>query len=221
MSQKLVCNAFEKPFPHLIVDNFYDDKELELIWEELKFYTKPGKLLEAKDFGGVVDKTNSHAIALDSVYMNDENRGVNYRNLSNILTVNRKLFTSGVLDVFAKIHECCWIAPMSDFDITKVRYYHDKEYYEAHADISFQFLAFSYFYKEPKKFTGGELFFPRHNYELTCENNSIIILPGWVTHGVKEVKIEDSAYYDGWGRYAITNFFSNENLKTINESDTI
>ena len=221
MPQKLVCNAFEKPFPHLIVDNFYDDKELELIWEELKFYTKPGKLLEAKDFGGIVNKTNSHAIALDSVYMDDKVSGVNYRNLSNILTVNRKLFTSGVLDAFAKIHECCWIAPMSNFDITKVRYYHNKEYYEAHADISFQFLAFSYFYKEPKKFTGGELFFPRHNYELTCENNSIIIFPGWVTHGVKEVKIEDSAYYDGWGRYAITNFFTNENLKTINESDTI
>ena len=221
MPQKLVCNAFEKPFPHLIVDNFYDDKELELIWEELKFYTKPGKLLEAKDFGGVVDKTNSHAIALDSVYMNDENRGVNYRNLSNILTVNRKLFTSGVLDAFAKIHECCWIAPMSNFDITKVRYYHNKEYYGAHADISFQFLAFSYFYKEPKKFTGGELFFPRHNYELTCENNSLIILPGWVKHGVKEVKIEDSNYYDGWGRYSITSFFTNANQKTINESDTI
>ena len=221
MPQKLVCNAFEKPFPHLIVDNFYDDKELELIWEELKFYTKPNKLLEAKDFGGVVNKTNSHAIALDSVYMDDKVSGVNYRNLSNILTVNRKLFTSGVLDAFAKIHECCWIAPMSNFDITKVRYYHNKEYYEAHADISFQFLAFSYFYKEPKKFTGGELFFPRHNYELTSENNSIIIFPGWVTHGVKEVKIEDSAYYDGWGRYAITNFFTNENLKTINESDTI
>ena len=221
MPQKLVCNAFEKPFPHLIVDNFYDDKELELIWEELKFYTKPGKLLEAKDFGGIVNKTNSHAIALDSVYMDDKVSGVNYRNLSNILTVNRKLFTSGVLDAFAKIHECCWIAPMSNFDITKVRYYHNKEYYEAHADISFQFLAFSYFYKEPKKFTGGELFFPRHNYELTCENNSIIILPGWVTHGVKEVKIEDSAYYDGWGRYAITSFFTNMDQRILNESDTI
>ena len=214
MPQELVCNAFEKPFPHLIVDNFYDDEELELIWEELKFYTKPGKLLEAKDFGGVVEKTNHRALQLDVIYDG-------YRDLSNILTVNRKLFTSKILDVFAEIHESCWIAPMCDYDITKVRYYHDKEYYEAHTDKSFQFLAFSYFYKEPKKFIGGELFFPKHNYELTCENNSIIILPGWVTHGVKEVKIEDSAYYDGWGRYAITNFFSNENLKTINESDTI
>ena len=214
MPQELVCNAFEKPFPHLIVDNFYDDEELELIWEELKFYTKPGKLLEAKDFGGVVEKTNHRALQLDVIYDG-------YRDLSNILTVNRKLFTSKILDVFAEIHESCWIAPMCDYDITKVRYYHDKEYYEAHTDKSFQFLAFSYFYKEPKKFTGGELFFHKHNYELTCENNSIIIFPGWVKHGVKEVKIEDSNYYDGWGRYAITSFFTNANHKMINESDTI
>ena len=214
MPQELVCNAFEKPFPHLIVDNFYDDEELELIWEELKFYTKPGKLLEAKDFGGVVEKTNHRALQLDVIYDG-------YRDLSNILTVNRKLFTSKILDVFAEIHESCWIAPMCDYDITKVRYYHDKEYYEAHTDKSFQFLAFSYFYKEPKKFTGGELFFPKHNYELTCENYSTIILPGLVKHGVKEIKIEDSNYYDGWGRYAITSFFTNANQKMINESDTI
>ena len=214
MPQELVCNAFEKPFPHLIVNNFYNDEELELIWEELKFYTKPGKLLEAKDFGGVVEKTNHRALQLDVIYDG-------YRDLSNILTVNRKLFTSKILDVFAEIHESCWIAPMCDYDITKVRYYHDKEYYEAHTDKSFQFLAFSYFYKEPKKFTGGELFFPKHNYELTCENNSTIILPGWVKHGVKEIKIENSNYYDGWGRYAITSFFTNANQKMINESDTI
>ena len=223
MPQELVCNSFEKPFPHLIVDNFYDDEELELIWEELKFYTKPGKLLKAKDFGGVVEKTNHRALQLDVLYKDESHLdgGVNFRSISNILTLNRKLFTSGILDVFAEIHESCWIAPMSDYDITKVRYYHDGEHYEPHTDKSFQFLAFSYFYKEPKKFTGGELFFPRHNYELTCENNSIIILPGWVKHGVKEVKIEDSNYYDGWGRYAITSFFTNANQKMINESDTI
>ena len=208
-------SGFREPFPHLIFNNFYNEEELDLIWEELNFYTKPNKLFEAKDFGGAFERTNSHAIALDELYSKK------YRSISNILTVNRKLFTSGILDVFAEIHESCWIAPMCDYDITKVRYYHDKEYYEAHTDKSFQFLAFSYFYKEPKKFTGGELFFPRHNYELTCENNSIIILPGWVKHGVKEVKIEDSNYYDGWGRYAITSFFTNANQKMINESDTI
>ena len=48
--------AFKNSFPHLILKNFYDKKDLDLIWEELNFYTKPGKLFEAKDFGGVVGK---------------------------------------------------------------------------------------------------------------------------------------------------------------------
>jgi len=209
MMKRLEGFIFEKPFPHLIVKNFYDREELELIWEELKFYTKPGKLLEAKDFGGVVDRTNSKALWLDKVYSNSPD-SPNYRHLSNILTVTRKIFTSDVLKVFSEIHDCCCIAKESNFDITKVRYYHNNEYYGAHTDRTVQFLAFSYFYKEPKKFSGGELIFPKYDYELTCENNSIIIFPGWVEHGVSKVKIEDSDYYDGYGRYAITSFFGSK-----------
>ena len=200
--------AYTKPFPHLIIKNFYNENELKLIWEELNFYTKPGKFLDAKYFGGVVGKTNSHALALDSVYREE------YRNLSNILTVNRKLFDTELLKTFSDIDDCCSIALTSNWDITKVRYYHDNEYYEPHIDNDFQFLAFSYFYKEPKKFDGGEIYFPKYNYEYECDNNSMIILPGWVKHGVKKVSINDSAYYDGYGRYCISNFFNNK-IKTF------
>ena len=35
----------------------------------------------------------------------------------------------------------------------------------------------------------------------------MIILPGWVKHGVKKVSIKNSDYYDGWGRYCISSFF--------------
>ena len=54
--ENLKATVYDNPFPHIIYDNFYNQEELDLIWEELKFYTKPGKLLEPKDFGGVVDK---------------------------------------------------------------------------------------------------------------------------------------------------------------------
>ena len=111
--------AFDKPFPHLIIENFYNKEELELVWEEFKFLTKPNKLLEAKDYGGVVTHTNSHALILDEVY----SKG--YRKLSNILTVNRKLFTSDILDLFAEIEDCCSIAKDCNYDVTKVMYYHD------------------------------------------------------------------------------------------------
>ena len=205
--ETLSATANEYPFPHLIVDNFYNKEELELIWEELNYYTKPGKLFEAENYGGVVGYTTAKAILLDSVYRDfSETKGNNYRPISNILTVNRKLFTSGVLDAFSEIHDCCILANQSNSDTTKVRYYHNGDSYDPHTDRPFQFLAFSYFYKEPKKFSGG-LYFPRYDYEIPCDNNSMIIFPGWVEHGVKEVKIDDSDYFDGYGRYAITSFF--------------
>ena len=195
--------SYKNPFPHLIIEDFYTEEELELVWEELKFFTKPGKLLQAKDYGGVVGYTSACAVILDQIFNT-------YRQMSNILTVNRKLFDPDILEIFGKIHDCCSIAKDCNSDITKLRYYHNEEYYEPHTDRAFQFLGFSYFYKEPKKFTGGELFFPKYDYHYSCNNNSMIILPGWVEHGVREVKIEDSDYYDGWGRYAITSFFGNK-----------
>ena len=203
--------SYKDPFPHVIANDFYNEDELELIWEELKFFTKPGKLLQAKYYGGITDKTNSHALILDSVFNN--------RNVSNILTVNRKLFRSQVLLEFSKLHGCCSIAPYCNHDITKVRYYHHDEYYDAHTDKPFQFLGFSYFYKEPKKFSGGELYFPDYDYEVPCTNNSMIVFPGWVKHGVNKVSIEDSDYFDGWGRYAITSFFGCRDKKTNNKND--
>ena len=198
--ETLEAKAFTDPFPHLIIEDLYNPEELDLIWEELTFYTKPNKLLTAKNFGGIAEKTNSHALFLDRLYTGK------YRTVSNILTVTRKVFDKVILESFAQIHDCCGLAPITNNDCTKVRYYHNGEHYEPHIDSSMTFLIFSYFNKEPKKFGGGELFFPKYDYEFPCNNNSIIILPAWVEHGVREVKIEDSDYYEGYGRYAITHF---------------
>ena len=202
--QTLDTFLLKDPFPHMIVENFYNDDELKLIWEELDFYTKDGKLFDAEEFGGIVNKTNSKAIWLDKVFSKK------YRNLSNILKVNRKLFDSAILDAFSSIHDCCSIAKFCNHDTTKVRYYHDGNYYEPHTDKTVQFLGFSYFYREPKKFEGGELMFPKYDYTFDCPNNSLIMMPGWVEHGVSQVKIQDSDYFDGYGRYAITSFFGNK-----------
>ena len=200
MREDIYIDVPKGPFPHIIINNFYNEEELKLIWQELDFFTAPDKLLEPKDYGGVIDATNAKAIILDEVYGNF------YRRISNILTTNRKLFTSGVLDVLEDVHPSCRCATLVEEDLTKLRYYHNGDYYEPHTDHTVAFLAFSYFYKEPKKFQGGELEFPEYDYELECVNNSTIIFPGWVEHGVKEVSIEESDYYEGMGRYCVSNF---------------
>ena len=202
--ENLRADSYLEPFPHIIFHNFYNKEELELIWEELDFYTKPGKLVETKDYGGVVGYTNAKALWLDKLY------GTKYRNVSNILYVNRKVFEKEILEAFANIHDCCSIAATCNHDSTKVRYYHDGDKYDPHVDCTIQFLGFSYFYREPKRFEGGELFFPDYDYTYSCDNNSLIMMPGWVRHGVTEIKIKDSDYFQGFGRYAITSFFSNK-----------
>ena len=207
--ETLQAKAYKDPFPHLIVEDFYNEKELELIWEELNFYTKPGKLLGAKDYSGVVDKTNARALSLDSLYVDYSSNGsVNYRSISNILNITRKVFDCEILKTYSEINDCCILGNKCDRDFTKVRYYHHGEYYEPHIDGGFHTLAFSYFHKTPKSFTGGELYFPKYYYEFPCSDNTVIIFPSWVEHGVREVKIKDSEYYDGFGRYAITHFLS-------------
>jgi len=206
--QNISADAYIEPFPHLVFRNFYTDEELDLIWEELNFYTKPNKLFDVEEYLGVVGFTKAKAIALDNVFTGKT------RVLSNILTVSRKVFDNQILQPFSEIHDCCSLAKLANYDITKVRYYHNGDYYKPHTDTFFEFLAFSYFYKEPKKFLGGDLIFPKYDYEFSCDHNSLIMFPSWVEHGVSEVSIKDSDYYDGYGRYAITHFFGCKEKKS-------
>ena len=46
--ETLQITLYANPFPLMVVENFYNEEELGLIWEELNFYTKPGKLLDAE-----------------------------------------------------------------------------------------------------------------------------------------------------------------------------
>ena len=66
--ETLQITLYANPFPLMVVDNFYNEEELNLIWEELNFYTRPEKLLNAEGYGGIVDYTNAKALILDEIY---------------------------------------------------------------------------------------------------------------------------------------------------------
>ena len=85
MKEQLEADIYCEPFPLMVVNNFYNEFELELIWKELDFYTAPNKLLPAKNYGGVVGYTNAKALLLDDIYRDrtKEKEKANFRNVSN------------------------------------------------------------------------------------------------------------------------------------------
>ena len=201
----LTIHKHIEPFPHLIVRNMYTDEELDLIWQELDFLTYSFKLSDPSEYLGAKDAlgnylSNAKALRLETVYQK--------REYSNILNVNRKLFKDGFTQLFSELSPDLKFVPLVNVDTTKIRYYQNGEFYDPHTDYAYPCLSLSYFYREPKQFSGGELFFPSHNYEFDCLHNSMIMIPGYVEHGVKMVKT-DEVPYSGNSRYCMTQFLFN------------
>lgn len=186
----------------LIVKDFFNDDELKLIWEELDFLTKRNTLLSYDKTGSATDGNaqmvkRNHGIFLDTVY--------NYRAASNILTLNSKIFGHG--DEFSKHDPIFRHVKNSTVDTTLLSYYEDGDSYGTHTDQS-NLTILTWFYKEPKMFTGGQFVLDDFGIEIEVENNMLMIIPGSYRHSVIPVKMEDKTPYSGMGRYCVSHFLS-------------
>lgn len=187
---------FTEPVPHCIIRNYYNDEELEGIWEEIEFL-KP-RLLEPGVTGAAEDengnfKKNNRGIFLENVYGESQN-------FSNILKINKLL---GDPDILSNLKGKHWfynyLTNSCDKLIysTLISYYSDGGYYKPHTDSAVA-TCISYHWREPKKFRGGDLYFG--DYRVPIENNCMIIFPSCTEHEVTPV--------DGNGRCALTQFMS-------------
>jgi Rps23 Pro-64 3,4-dihydroxylase Tpa1-like proline 4-hydroxylase len=188
----------------LVIDNFYTDEEQMHIWKELDFLTYDRKLFPPEETGTAHDldtgealKKNS-ALFLDGIYAR--------RDFSNILTLNRKLFSPEIISNFDGMDNCFKYIHHTNYDATLISYYEEKDYYKAHTDTSI--LTYLYWcHKEPKKFEGGDLILPELDEGITYKNNRLVVFPSWRLHEVTPIKmIEEVEPYSGYGRYCITNF---------------
>jgi len=190
------------PFPHIICTNYFEENQLISIWEELKFLTKDTKLFVPgihHGAGGLGGYTSSRALCLEEAYRIHE--------ISNILQIYKGILTDENIQAASLIWPSYLRFAYITQVTTKVRYYHNGDKYDAHTDWHQDFLLFSYFHTEPKKFTGGEVYFPEYDYTFNCDNNSIIIFPGYVEHEVKTICTTDD-YWNGNSRYCISQFLS-------------
>jgi len=184
-----------KPFYHTIIYDFYTPKEEASIWEELNFLNQPGKLLDRTFNGDPLASDNKLGLHLDKAYGK-------YRHLSNILTINRKIFNirnSLLENPFAKYLEIC------DQDYSFISYYPDKSFYAPHFD-RFTLSSITTFWRMPQNFTGGNLQFLDYKYVPQMKHNTIILFPSFEMHEVTPVHIKKSAEAKGLSRYTINQF---------------
>ena len=92
-------------------------------------------------------------------------------------------------------------------DNTLIMYYENNDEYKPHRDLA-RLTGITWFYREPKKFTGGNLRFPRFDMEIECKHNRVIVFPSSIHHGVDKVGMEEKDMGKKLGRFTMTQFLS-------------
>ena len=194
----MIFTIVKEPIPFLIIDNTYTKEEQVKIYRELDFISE--KLQSADQIGSAKKENgeikNNTGLFLDSAYRN--------RNLSDILTINRKIFSQEVMDEACKCHYAYNLFREINHDTTLISYYDDGSSYFSHPD-STAITAVTWFYKSPKNFTGGDFVFTDFNKQVELINNRTVIFFGCYKHEVSEVKIKDITVPFS-GRFTISQF---------------
>ena len=199
----MIIQALKEPFPHLIIDEVYDNSELDLIWKEIDSVTSPYKMIPSELSGsyGKDPKTNL-AIASSLSYDFKDNDN------SQILSIIKKIQNhKDISNTFKSLTPLNNHVDIINFCGVKLKYYEDNSYHTSHID-SARFTVLTYFYKEPKSFDGGDLYFEEYNYIIPIKNNRSVFFNGAVKHGSSTTKMNDNkGYFTGFGKYTITQFY--------------
>jgi Rps23 Pro-64 3,4-dihydroxylase Tpa1-like proline 4-hydroxylase len=197
MNNQLIIKHYD-PFPFLEIENMYSKDELKLIWQELEFLNQSNKFEgpeetgSAKNFEGELLKQNS-GLFLDEIY--------NSRKISNILTVNQNLFSSHILEEFSSLCFLYENITHTNEDTTLISYYDNGGYYKPHQDHAL-YTAVTWFFKEPKKFDGGDFYFTDYNLKIEVKNNKTVLFPSIIYHSVDEILMNTDSP-PGYGRYVM------------------
>ena len=210
-------NYFDCGFPYILIDDFYNEEELDLIWEELDFLSYDDKFQPPEATGSAYvppgEEDNDDLILLK------KNRGIFledvflHRACSNILKVNKKLFDLDLTKHGSWFFENIPEALTSNTNL--ISYYEDtdedKAYYAPHRDTALV-TVLTWFYKgTSKKFKGGDLYFPDYDNEcVEVKYNRVILFPSFIKHAVDNVEVEECFRGKYMGRYCLTTFMTQQ-----------
>lgn len=191
-------------FPYLIVDDLYNLDEQELIWNELDKHQDDLEVdIKAEDLlkNRKENVGNPTRLYMDELYKDK-------RNESAILSMyTDKVFSDEIIQAYSETTPAWVTYPTTNHDWTQISYHEKNDTYRKHFD-SVMHTCVVWFYREPKRFIGGDLRFPQSNKVVEFKHNRMVLFPGYYLHEVDEVKMEKKDMKKGLGRYCITHFFS-------------
>jgi len=200
----MIIHKIKEPFPHLIIEDFYSEDELKLIWQELDFLTSANKLIPA-NLDGSTKNSNALSVSIDNVY-----KDLRY---SNISFINQKILSAEIKDAFLSLNKLFGHITMINNMSTKIKYYENGHNYHKHQDKP-RFTGINYLYKEPKKFEGGDLYFNDYDHKVELKNNMFILFMGCLPHSVTPIILNENTYITGNGKYSVTSFLNiDENIR--------
>lgn len=194
--------------PVMIIDDFYDKKESKEIIDEMLiiqqfFSDDPAENASAwttDENGNVKYLKNASGCFVDDIFQSR-------RDNSKILTINRKIFDEHIMNTLIEYHYFYNYIKESTRDTTIVHYYDDGGEYDYHRDNAI-ISVISWFYVEPKCFSGGELVFGKEDDLKIVEpkNGRMILIPSMIDHKVLPVKMEEKYRNKNLGRFSMAQF---------------
>ena len=202
-----ICDE-DKVFPYLMIDDFYSKKEQKLILEELTFHKNNFKVDHKVAGDGVARDKNGKPLANATRLYLDETY-VNNRQDSNILNFYKKIISPEVKEAYRYTTPSWRLFEITNHDRSQVSYYENEGDYKEHFD-KYMHTCLIWFYKEPKRFTGGDLTFTQSKQTVECKHNRMILFPSYYLHAVDEVSMEYKYRGKGLGRYCLSHFYNKE-----------
>jgi Rps23 Pro-64 3,4-dihydroxylase Tpa1-like proline 4-hydroxylase len=195
-------------FPHLIVDDWFDEQEYKQVWSELNFYLANKKNLVRSEDTPEVAYVDNKPIGHNARCYPDLIFAEDQRKYSHIMTLVDKFRTEWFHDLGKQTFENGQFNSFtsSNRDTTMISYYESGDRYHTHFDTC-AFTSLIWLHKKPKGYSGGDFYIDKPKIKIDCKDNRMVLFPSWYDHSVTPVTMNTNE--PNHGRITITHFFNN------------
>ncbi len=199
-------------YPYVVIDNWYTKPEEKAVWKELEFYNSlPNH---------IIDRAENTAVAKNQ----GKSLGKSYRWYLDFLYTQDGRYQSAILNCLYKATSPELLLSTKDFDpyhnmiksstdiASLISYYENNDYYDEHFD-TYNWTLLIWYFKQPKKFEGGNFILTGPKDEIECKHNRAILFPCSYNHKITPVTMNNNDDEKN-GRYTITHFYYHDRNNT-------